>query len=78
MTKEDVMNCLNHAKNGADNRKLLAFCREPKAYSELTRAGVKRELFKVLVDLKNSGAIDFADGKYFSTEQALNLLDSQG
>ncbi len=78
MTKEDVMGCLNHNKNGADNRKLVEFCREPKAYGELSRSGVKRELFKVLVDLKNCGAISFADGKYFSTEEALNIIDSAG
>ncbi len=78
MTREDVVECLNHSKNGTDNRKLVEFCREPKAYSELNKAGVKRELFKVLVDLKNSGALSFADGKYFSTEQALGVLDSIG
>ena len=78
MTRDDIVNCLNHSKNGKDNRKLVAYCREPKAYGELRKAGVKRELFKVLVDLKNSGALSFADGKYFSTEQALDVLDSIG
>jgi CBS domain-containing protein len=67
---------LTHPKNGENNRKLAAFCREPKAYVELRRAGVRGDIFKVLVDLKTSGVLSFEDGKYITTQPALKILDA--
>jgi CBS domain-containing protein len=72
-----IKECLTHPRNGENNRKLVAFCSEPKTYSEMVaRAGVRGDMFKVVVDLKKSGALAFADGKYFSTEQGLDALKS--
>jgi len=70
------MGCLNNSKKGENNRKLLAFCREPRTYGELAGAGVKGDSFKVLVELKTVGAIIFADGKYVATQEALDILKS--
>ena len=78
MTRGAIEECLTHPKNGENSRKLLAFCREPKPYGEMGRAGVKGDLFKVLVELKKNGALAFADGKYFSTELDLEVLKSIG
>ena len=76
MTKEEIRERLNHSKNGANNRKLLAHCRVPRTYGELSGAGVKGDLFKALVELKNAGALAFLDGKYVATQEALEILDS--
>ena len=67
---------MNHPKNGENNRKLAAFCREPRKFNDMRKSGVKGDLFKVLVELKTVGAIDFSDGKYFSTQEAIEALDS--
>lgn len=78
MTKEDVIECLNNAKSGDRNRRLLTFCSEPKTWKEMGRdCNVKGGgLFKSLVELKKSGALAFADGKYFGTPVALEALKS--
>ena len=76
MTREAIEECLTHPKNGENNRKLLAFCREPKPYGEMGRSGIKGDLFKRLVELKTNGALEFADGKYFSTKLGLDALKS--
>jgi len=76
LTREAIEECLTHPKNGENNRKLLAFCREPKPYGEMGRSGIKGDLFKVLVELKKNEALAFADGKYFSTELGLDVLKS--
>jgi hypothetical protein len=76
LTREDIMQCLTDRKNGENSRKLLAFCREPKTMSEMGKAGVRGDLFKVLVDLKKADALAFADGKYFATPLALEVLKS--
>ncbi len=78
MTKEEIIECLNHPKDGDRNRKLLAFCSIPKTYNEMERgSNVKGSgLFKSLVELKKSGAIAFADGKYFATPAGLEILQT--
>ncbi|MCJ7635556.1 hypothetical protein MUP77_24600 [Candidatus Bathyarchaeota archaeon] len=78
MTKEDIIECLNHPKDGEKSRKLLAFCSVPRTYNEMERgSNVKGSgLFKSLVELKKSGAIAFADGKYFTTQLGLETLKS--
>jgi len=76
LTREDIIQCLTDPKNRDNNRKLLAFCIEPKTMGEMGRAGVKGDLFKVLVDLKKAGALAFADGKYFATPLALEVQKS--
>jgi len=78
MTRESIEECLKHRKNGEDNRKLLAFCREPKTYGEMGRARIRGDLLKTLVGLKMNGAIAFTDGKYFSTELGIDVLKSIG
>ena len=78
MTREAIDECLKHHKNGESCIKLLAFCREPKTYSQIKNVRIRGDLFKRLVELKVSGAISFADGKYFSTEQGLDVLKSIG
>ena len=76
MTREEILKVLTDQKNGEGNRKLLAFCREPKTFDGMGKAGVKGDLFRVLVDLKNAEGIVFADGKYFATPLALEVLKS--
>ena len=75
--KEQILNCLNDPKNGEANRKLLAFCKEPTTFAEMEkRAGVKGDLLKVLVALKNAEGIAWVDGKYYSTPLGLEVLAS--
>lgn len=75
MTREEIAERLNHSKNGESYRKLLNFCREPRTYNEMGKAGVK-DFFKILVELKTAGALEFVDGKYVSTQLALDVLKS--
>ncbi len=75
MTKEKIEEFLN-SKNRENYRKLLAFCKDPRTFNELEKSGVKGDLFKVLVDLKTSEAIAFANGKYFTTQLGLDSMKS--
>jgi hypothetical protein len=55
--------------------KILNHCREPKAYNEMKAAKVRdSKLFKVLKELKINEALLFADGKYYSSPDALKML----
>lgn len=55
--------------------KILNHCREPKTYNEMKGAKVKQgKLFKVLKELKVNDALLFADGKYYSSPEALKLI----
>ena len=76
MTREDIVETLNCPKNGENNRTLLAFCREPKTWGEISQARVRGDKFNTLAELKKSGALLFTDGKYFGTKIALDILDS--
>ena len=77
MTKEDIIKCLNDSKSGDRNRRLLAFCSVPRTFKEMGKSSVKGGgLFKSLVELKKSGALAFADGKYFASPPALEVLKS--
>jgi hypothetical protein len=76
MTKEEIAEYLNHPKQGENRRKLVAFCREPRNFNEMKRSGVKGDLFKVLVELKTLDALEFANGKYSSSQEAIEVLDS--
>ena len=54
---------------------ILTHCREPKTYKEVKAAKVKGgKLFKVLKELKINEALLFADGKYYSSPEALKLI----
>ena len=76
MIREEIVEALTHRKNGENNRKLLDFCREPCTFGRMGRAGVRGDVFKILVELKKSGAIAWKEGKYYSTPEALEILDS--
>jgi hypothetical protein len=78
MTREDIKECLNHPKKGENNKKLLSFCREPKAFDEMKNSRVlpSEKLFDSIVDLKKIGALNFSEGKYFSTKEGLEVLKS--
>ena len=55
--------------------KILNHCREPKTYTEIRAAKVKEgKLFKILKELKVNEALLFADGKYYSSPDALKLI----
>ena len=55
--------------------KILNHCREPKTYNEMKGAKVNQgKLFKVLKELKVNDALLFADGKYYSSPEALKLI----
>jgi hypothetical protein len=72
---ESIKSCLNN-KNGEKNRQLLMFCKEPKTYNEITKSGIKGDLFSAIAELKKCGAIAFSDGKYFATKEGLEALSS--
>ena len=67
---------LNHSKNGENYKKLLVFLKEPRTFSQMRFAKVKGDTFKVLVDLKKAGALLFSEGKYYSSQEALEILKS--
>jgi hypothetical protein len=73
LSKEDILNCLNAAKNKDGNRKLLTFCAVPRTFDEMKKAGIKGNLFEALTDLKKADALQFADGKYFASPLALEI-----
>lgn len=58
------------------NRKLLTFCGEPKKFDQMQKSGIKGDLFKVLVDLKNAEGIAFVNGNYIATPLAIEVLKS--
>ena len=73
MSEQDILKCLNAARNKEGNRKLLAFCAVPRTFDEMKKAGVKGNLFEALADLKKADALQFADGKYFASPLAIEL-----
>jgi len=55
--------------------KILNHCREPKTYKEMKGAKVRdSKLFQILKELKLNEALLFADGKYYSSPEALKLI----
>ena len=59
---EDFVTILNH-------------CREPKTYKEMKAVKIKEgKLFQVLKALKIAEGLLFADGKYYSSPEALKLI----
>ena len=75
MSKEEILKTLN-GKNGPDSRTLLEFCKTPKTGGELMKCRTKKDAFETIVILKNTAAIAFQDGKYFTTQLGLDILDS--
>lgn len=56
----------------ADCMVVLTACKEPKSFNEIKATKIKEgKLFKVLKDLKISEALLFADGKYYTSPEAL-------
>ncbi len=74
LTKEEIAEAFK-SKNSDNYKKLINFCKEPKTYSQMGKAGIKGDVFKILVDLKKIGALSWADGKYFSTKEAIEILN---
>jgi len=69
------MDILKKHLEDEDFVKILNHCREPKTYNEMKAAKVKEgKLFKVLKELKVNEALLFADGKYYSSPEALKLI----
>ena len=59
-----------------DCKKVLIHCKEPKSFTEMKASKVKEsKLFKVLKELKLSEALLFADGKYYTSPDAIQFLD---
>jgi len=78
MSKEEIIKSLNDKKNGNDSKIVLEFCKEPRTPQEvIQQCKTKREVFAALVELKNNGALDFANGKYFTTKIGIDALNSQ-
>ncbi len=56
--------------------KVLTHCKEPKTFQEIKATKIKEgKLFKVLKELKISEALLFADGKYYTSPDALEHMD---
>ena len=56
--------------------KVLTHCKEPKTFKEIKSTKVKEGiLFKVLKELKISEALLFTDGKYYTSQDALEYID---
>jgi hypothetical protein len=67
---------LKHYLLDEDCKKILIHCKEPKTFNEMKASKVKEsKLFKVLKDLKISEALLFADGKYYTSPDAMQFLD---
>ncbi len=59
-----------------DCKILLTHCKEPKSFNEIKASKIKEsKLFKLLKELKLSEALLFADGKYYTSPDAFELLD---
>ncbi len=59
-----------------DCKKVLIHCKEPKSWTEIKASKVKEsKLFKILKELKISEALLFADGKYYTSPEAIAFLD---
>ena len=70
----DIEVMKKHLKD-EDFVKVLNHCREPKTYNEMKGANVKQsKLFMILKELKVNKALLFADGKYYSSPEAIKLL----
>lgn len=85
MSKEEILILLNDKKSGSYYKNILELCKTPtspgdlmKAFSSqsgrFTRLG--QDAFAALLNLKNKGAIDFKEGKYFTTPLGLSTLAS--
>ena len=56
--------------------KVLTHCKAPKTFQEIKATKIKEgKLFKVLKELKISEALLFADGKYYTSPDALEYMD---
>ena len=59
----------------ADCLKLLNHCIEPKTFNEIKKTKIKdSKLFKILKEMKVAEALSFADGKYYTTQEAQEYL----
>ena len=59
----------------ADCIKVLNHCKEPKTFKEIKQTKIKEgKLFNVLKDLKVSEALLFADGRYYTSPEAIDHL----
>lgn len=56
--------------------KVLNHCREPKSFKEIRLIKIREsQLFNILKELKVNEALLFADGKYYTSPEALSLMD---
>jgi len=56
--------------------KVLIHCKEPKTFTEIKKTKISEgKIFSVLKDLKMSEALLFADGKYYTSPDAVKFLD---
>ncbi len=75
--KEQIVKCLTDKKRGESNRRLLAFCKEPRTPAEIDKVPLKGgDPLQMLVDLKNAEALAFAEGKYYATPLGLEVLST--
>ena len=73
------VDALKQQLSDEDCKKILDICKEPKPFKDLRKASkaakIKEgKLFKILKDLKLSEALLFADGKYYTSPEALEYL----
>ena len=55
--------------------KVLIHCKEPKTFIEIKKTKISEgKIFSILKDLKISEALLFADGKYYTSPEALEYL----
>lgn len=77
MTKTglNLQNLQVHLKD-ENCRKVLIHCKEPKTLSEIRKTKISEgKLFNVLKDLKLSEALLFAEGKYYTSPDAIRFLE---
>jgi hypothetical protein len=54
---------------------VLMHCKEPKTFNEIKKTKISEgKIFNVLKELKTSQALLFADGKYYTSPEALEYL----
>ncbi|MFX0210912.1 MAG: hypothetical protein ACFFDT_33340 [Candidatus Hodarchaeota archaeon] len=81
MEREELEKILKD-KNSEKVVKVLRFCKDGKQYKEImdSKKGVglrSQEAFKIILKLKEVKALDFADGKYTSAKEAIELAEKQ-
>jgi hypothetical protein len=79
MADEKALAELQKYLRDEDYCKVLGFCLEPRSWNDIRQlnkgAKIKEsKLFQIMRDLKLVGALEFRDGKYYTSDLARNVM----